>query len=411
MNIVIIGGGAAGMTAAIAAATNGAHVTVIEHKDRIGKKILSTGNGRCNFTNLHMDIANCYHGASEDFIKGILEQFGVEDTLNFFESIGIMAKEKKGYIYPYSEQAAAVLDALRFAMKQLHVCVRCEEEVQDIFCKDTFVIKTNCEEYPADRLILACGGQAAPVTGSDGSGYVLARAFGHKIIPVHPALVQLVGDDPVFFPSVGGVRCDAEVTLTINGEKAAADRGELQLTGYGVSGIPVFQISRFASAGLDKKQEVFVHLNFLPDFSENRLFYYLMQRAVNLSWKTMEQFLIGIFPKKLALALLRKAGISVMTKAESCSASTWKALAQLILDYPIRIVDTKGFASAQVCAGGVDTDEVHALTLESKLQPHLYLAGELLDVDGICGGYNLQWAWSSGYVAGSCASQNTVKTK
>ncbi len=404
MNVVIIGGGASGMTAAVTAAKAGAKVTILEHKDRVGKKILSTGNGRCNFTNLQLNIDG-YRGASPEFIQSVLNQFTVEDTLNFFESLGIMAKEKHGYVYPYSEQAAAVLDALRFELEHLGIRVRCEEEIQNIFYKGSFMIQTNHGKYQADKLILACGSKASPVTGSDGSGYTLAKAFGHSIKPVVPALVQLYGDDSIF-PSVGGVRCDAQVTVCIDGHAVATDRGELQLTDYGVSGIPVFQISRYAAMGLYEKRKVVVHLNFMPDFSEQRLFYYMLNRAVNQSWKNMEQFLTGLFPKKLALAFIKKAGLSVMTKAESCSASTWKALTQLILDYPVKISGTKGFESGQICAGGVDTDELVAETLESKLQDNLYIIGELLDVDGICGGYNLQWAWSSGYVAGSHAAKD-----
>lgn len=403
MNVVVVGGGASGMMAAITAAKAGAKVTIIEHKDRIGKKILSTGNGRCNFTNLSLDL-NGYRGGSCDFVKGILDQFTVEDTLKFFESIGIMAKEKHGCVYPYSEQASAVLDALRFEVEHLDIRVRYEENIQSISYKGSFQIQTDHGSYQSHKLILACGSKASPVTGSDGSGYTIAKAFGHTITPVVPALVQLYGEDAMF-PSVGGVRCDAQVTVAIDGQEIASDRGELQLTDYGVSGIPIFQVSRYASMGLYEKKEVIVHLNFLPDFSQQRLFYFLLNRAVNQSWKTMEQFLTGLFPKKLALALIKKAGISVMTKAESCSASTWKALSQLILDYPIRITGTKGFESGQICAGGVDTSEVNPTTLESSLQENMYIIGELLDVDGICGGYNLQWAWSTGFVAGTYAAK------
>lgn len=398
MNIVIVGGGASGMTAAITAARAGAKVTILEHKDRVGKKLLSTGNGRCNFTNMRLNIEG-YRGASSQFVQTVLNQFTLEDTLNFFETLGIMAKEKHGCIYPYSEQAASLLDALRFEVEHLGICVRCEENIQSITYKGVFVIQTNHGKYQADKLILACGSKAAPITGSDGSGYALAKTFGHSIKPVVPALVQLYGEDSIF-PSVGGVRCDAQVTVCVDGTVVATDRGELQLTDYGVSGIPVFQISRYAAMALYEKREVVVHLNFMPDFSLQRLFYYLLNRAVNQSWKTMEQFFTGLFPKKLALALIKKAGLSAMTKAESCSASTWKALAQLILDCPIKITGTKGFESGQICAGGVNTEEIDATTLESKIQDNLYIIGELLDVDGICGGYNLQWAWSSGHVAG-----------
>ncbi len=404
MNIVVVGGGASGLMAAITASQNGGKVTVIEHKERVGKKILSTGNGRCNFTNLQLD-PSCYRGGGEDFVAGVLKQFTVEDTLNFFETLGILAKDKNGYIYPYSEQASAVLDALRFEAEHLGVRIRCDESIKDILWKDRFTIKTNHASYEADRLILACGGKAAPITGSDGSGYVLARAFGHSVVPVVPALVQLYCEDSIF-PGVAGVRCDAKVTLYVEDEAVAQDRGELQLTEYGISGIPVFQVSRYGSRALRENKKVTAHINFLPDFSENRLFYYLLQRAVNRPWQTMEHFFTGIFPKKLALAIVKKAGLSVMTKAQACSASTWKSLAELILDYRLPVTGTRGFEAAQVCAGGVDTSEVDPGTLQSHLVPHLYFAGELLDVDGMCGGYNLQWAWSSGYVAGLHAAED-----
>lgn len=410
MKILIVGGGASGMMAAITAARYGADVTILEHNDRLGKKLLVTGNGKCNFTNLKISADYYYSDSEDEQIDAVLSQCGVQNVLDLFLELGILPKEKRGMIYPYSEQASAVLDVLRFQVASMNIRVRLEEQISSIAYNGKFAVTTNHEQLTADRLILACGSKAAPKTGSDGSGYAYAQQFGHSIVPVVPALVQLYGDHKMF-REVAGVRCDASITLSVNEEECACERGELQLTDYGLSGIPIFQISRVASRALYRNNRVQASIHFLPDYTPDTIFQLLTKRAVQHSDYTLEQLLIGIFPKKLGNALIKSFGWSVNTKAMTCKASEWKSFSEFICSVKIPIVGTKGFDCGQVCAGGVSLNEVSMHSLESKLQKGLYFAGEILDVDGICGGYNLHWAWASGITAGKhAASDHPIDT-
>ena len=278
-SVGIIGGGAAGMMAAIAAAKNNAEVTIIEHTDRIGKKILMTGNGKCNFTNSDMSIEK-YYGNHKEFAVSVLNAFSVKDTLKFFYQNGLLYKEKNGYYYPVSNQAASVLDVLRFTIKESNVLVHTNTKVHAIEAKKAgFDVVTDKQTFHFDKLILACGGMAASMTGSDGSGYKLAKKLGHHIIKPVPALVQLRSGE-TYFKSISGVRVDAGVTLFINHKLACEEKGELQITDYGLSGIPIFQFSRMVSKAFDenKKTEAIVRVDCLPMYSEEELMQYLSIR-------------------------------------------------------------------------------------------------------------------------------------
>ena len=407
MEVCIIGGGASGMTAAIAAARQGARVTILEHMDRIGKKILSTGNGKCNLTNLVQE-PSCYRSSQEQLPFSVIQAFNEKDVIAFFSSLGIFTKNKNGYMYPHSEQASAVLDVLRMELSRLQVQVICSIAVTKIEKKrENFFIYTDQETLKADRLILATGSKAAPVTGSDGSGYALAKAFGHHIIKPLPALVQLYGEGS-YFKSLTGVRTDAKVTLYIDGKETVSDRGEVQMTDYGISGIPVFQVSRYAERALDKKREVISVLDFMPDFNEEIFLRFLMKRAEENMHKTLEEFFIGIFHKKLITVLLKESGFSSSKPVSSMKERDFQRLVSVCKFFEIPITGTKPFENAQVCSGGVDLKEINCNTMESVLVKHLFFAGEILDVDGKCGGYNLQWAWSSGYIAGYCAAKGKL---
>lgn len=399
--VVIIGGGAAGMVAAIAAARNGATVTLLEHMDRIGKKILSTGNGKCNYTNRNQN-PSCYRGEHSSFVTDVFTQFGQEDTVVFFRELGIYPKEKNGYFYPASEQAASILDVLRMELVRLKVHIVTECQILKVEKKKKgFLITGNNNSFFADACIFSCGLKAFPKSGSDGSALPYIEQLSHRIVDVVPALVQLKAKSS-FFKFLAGIRAEICLNLYVENNLICSERGEVQLTDYGISGIPTFQISRFASNALVQKKKVMVSMDFLPDLSFNEtkreLLFSLVEHSKD---KTCEEALIGMFQKKLIPVLLKECGISPSQKAAKLPLRKVTELAGLLKEFQIEITGTKGFESAQVCAGGVDTNEINPKTLESRLNPDLYFAGEVIDIDGICGGYNLQWAWSSGYVAGT----------
>lgn len=404
-HVAVIGGGAAGMMAAITSAREGARVTILEHKDRIGKKILSTGNGRCNFTNTYQTPA-CYRSDNRDFAWNIIQKFNVEKTISFFKELGIYPKDRNGYLYPYSDQAAAILEVLQIEVAKLDICVMTEINVLDIQpVKRGIRITTDKKTITADSVILACGSKAAPVTGSDGSGYQLAKLFGHRIVPVLPALVQLRCAEK-FYKSISGVRVQGTVEIYADDIFLASDTGEIQLTNYGISGIPVFQVSRYAAKALYKKQSVTAVLNFMPDMNKEEFLLFLQERITLCPYKTLDEFFTGVFPKKLCELWIRLSRLPKEMRVSDLSGEQLEKLVLLIQHLRTHITETNSFEQAQICCGGVDTTEINPDTLESNYVPGIYFAGELLDVDGICGGYNLQWAWSSGFVAGKEAAGN-----
>lgn len=404
-HVTVIGGGAAGMMAAITSAREGARVTILEHKERIGKKILSTGNGRCNFTNTYQTPA-CYRSDNRDFAWNIIQKFNVEKTISFFKELGIYPKDRNGYLYPYSDQAAAILEVLQIEVAKLDICVMTEINVLDIQpVKKGIRITTDKKTITADSVILACGSKAAPMTGSDGSGYQLAKLFGHRIVPVLPALVQLRCAEK-FYKSISGVRVQGTVEIYADDIFLASDTGEIQLTNYGISGIPVFQVSRYAAKALYQKQSVTAVLNFMQDMNKDEFLSFLQERITLCPHKTLDEFFTGIFPKKLCELWIRLSRLPKEMRVSDLSGEQLEKLVLLIQHLRTHITETNSFEQAQICCGGVDTTEINPDTLESNYVPGIYFAGELLDVDGICGGYNLQWAWSSGYVAGKEAAGN-----
>lgn len=401
--VIVIGGGASGMMAAIAAAREGADTTILEHRERVGKKILSTGNGRCNFTNRDQS-PNCYFSENPEFPWLVIRQFTMQETVEFFQELGVCARDRNGYLYPGSEQAQAVLDVLRMELERLDIQVVTGVECTEIRPGRRIRVLTNSGRYTADAVILACGSRAAPATGSDGSGYTLARQLGHRIVPVLPALVQLRCREP-WYKSVAGVRAQGSVSLYAEDVCIAEDRGEIQLTNYGISGIPVFQVSRYASKALYKKKAVTAVLNFMPDCGSEEFFVLLMERAGLRPEKTVDEFLVGLFHKKLSELWIRLGGFDRRKKVGELSGDELRRLAEMIQNLRTIVEKTNSFEQAQVCCGGVDTREIDPGTMESRLVPGVYFAGELMDVDGRCGGYNLQWAWSSGMLAGRSAAQ------
>ncbi len=410
---IIIGGGASGLVAAIAAAQNGASVTLIEHTGKLGKKLLSTGNGRCNMTNLKIS-ADCYRADDPDFPMKVIERFPLSATLDFFRSLGIVTTERRGYVYPAPGEARAVLDALYQKITSLDVAIilSCEPEAIAVNGEgpDRFHVVTDRCDISGDFLIIAAGSCAAPATGSDGSGYGLARSLGHTVNRPLPALTALKCEGS-FFNGAAGVRTDANVSLYSDRRGfLASDRGELQINEHGISGIPVFQVSRFASEALDLGENVNASIDFAPSYSESGLRDMLKEQRDYLAAQPSRIFLNGIFNRKLAVLFLKQAGISSKTNVSGITDKNINELEKMIKKFTVKVISPNPFEQAQVCMGGVSTREIDPETMESKLVPGLYFAGEIVDVDGICGGYNLQWAWSSGYTAGRSAALSMFRT-
>ena len=408
IDVIVIGGGASGMTAAIACARLHKNVMLLEHNDKIGRKLSATGNGKCNYTN-QLQTMECYHGMEKDIIKEVLEQFGVKETLSFFRELGIYPKEKNGYYYPFSEQASAMIEAMRLELEYLKVKIKCKEHIVKVEKKkEVFFVATETYTYCAKKVILATGGIASPKLGSDGTGYEIAKSFGHTVTKLYPALTGLKVKEN--FQALAGVRIKAEITLFVENlnlkkREVYKELGELQLTAYGISGIPVFQLSRFATVGLGERKNVTASIDFLPDVLLDDLLNFVMQLKNQHFYKTMGTLLNGLLDNKVVGELLKRVGIDKNRKVEDVTKEQLFRFCHCIKEFTCVIIDSNGFDNAQVTAGGVSLLEIIPNTMESKKVKGLYLTGELLDVDGICGGYNLQWAWTTGYLAGEAAGK------
>lgn len=410
--VIIIGGGASGLMAAISAARQGAKVTLIEKNKQTGKKILATGNGRCNFTNRNQDISY-YRCDDPEFVQRALDAFSMEDTVRFFETLGILVKDREGYLYPNSGQASSISEVLRLEAQRLKVKLACNTEVLAVERADRtaaqkmqssgLLVRTEGWTYEADAVILACGSQAAPDTGSDGAGYQFAKMLGHRVVTPLPALTGLCASEKDC-PKLSGVRADGKVTLFIDGEWMAENTGEVQFASYGLSGIPVFQVSRWASRALEEGRKCQVTVDLQPFCGERELEEKLRNRMAYAGNRRGGDILLGMFPEKLCTALLERAGISLKKAGDDWTEKEFKNLTCQIKKMTFHIARVRGYEQAQICTGGVPLEELKGISMESRLVPGLYLAGELLDVDGACGGYNLQWAWTSGYLAGRCAA-------
>lgn len=401
----VIGGGAAGLMAAITAAEQGAKVTILERNDQLGKKILVTGNGKCNLTNNKISLTE-YYTQNPELLAEFLNQFTCEDAKRFFEHSGLMLKSKGDYVYPYNEQASAVREVLEYRVKQLGITVEYGCWIKRIHFEaesDCFVVYGSKREFRFDKVIITCGGQAAPKTGSDGGGYYLAGQMNHTILPVVPALVQLKCQEK-WLAKVAGVRTEAEVRVMQEDKLIASDAGELQLTETGISGIPVFQVSRVANMLLREQEKVSVELSFLPteeksDFPEKmfELRKHLMQG------RTAQEYFAGLLNSKLMMLFMEFAGIIPTETIADVPEQKIKKVYSYCCSLTVQVIGSNSFDAAQVSAGGIPLTEVNN-KLESVFSKGLFFAGEVLDVDGKCGGYNLQWAWCSGYLAGKAAA-------
>lgn len=402
MKIVIIGGGASGMTAAIKAkqTNSNAQVIVLEKMDRIGKKLLATGNGRCNYSNLNASPKD-YYGQQPHFVNYALKEFTVDYTVNFFNNMGVFPREEsQGRLYPFSGQASSVLDALRYEMDKLGIEVITNAVVKNIdIKKSAFKLTLKDSTINCNRLIIACGGCASPKLGSDGSGFELLKSLGHSITPLSPALVQMK-TKPEEIKGLSGVRVPCNATLIYKDRVIADEQGEVQFTDYGLSGIAIFQLS------LAYKKGAVIALDFMEEYPLKNVFDILWARRESLSTLTMESYFNGLLNKRIGNLIARACGIEKLSYRVSDldKDMVWK-IAGCIKNMTFHITGLKGFENAQATAGGVDTREFNRETMESRLINGLYCCGEIFDVVGSCGGYNLQWAWSSGMLAGKCAAE------
>ena len=391
--IAVIGGGASGLIAAIAAAEDSDNqITVYESGDRVGRKILATGNGRCNMTNINADVEN-YHGKNPKFILGARNKFWVNETLEFFSDLGIEVNvEEDGKVYPYSNQASAVLDVLRFKIDELdNIKVINSFEVKSVSkTKECFnIVSYDGRKEKADKIIVATGGKAAPNLGSKGVGYEILKSFGHKITSLSPSLVQIKTETDVV-KKLKGIKLDAEVTLGDNSEF-----GEVLFTEYGLSGPAVFSLS--SRLGDNKV----ISLDIMSKYSYEQLYERILQRITLRPKITLENFFVGMFNKRVGQALMKSVGIEPLSRyALTLNEKEISRICSAIKKWDFKVTGTMSWNNAQVTKGGAVTGEFNPNTMESKLVNGLFASGEVLDIDGDCGGYNLQWAWSSGYLAG-----------
>lgn len=402
--LAVIGGGASGLCAAVCAGRSGAfgEVLLLERGPRVGKKLLATGNGRCNLSNRFFTPANyrSRKGDSPEFIRPAFEAFGLTETLAFFESIGIVPYEEDGgKLYPRSLQAAAVLDALRLEAEAAGVSIRCETEVTGIRpTAEGFLLLSEKGRIKASLVLLAAGGAASPKLGGSDSGVKLLEALGHRVTPLIPSIVQLK-TELVTIRALTGIKVTGNVILS-EGKERYSESGEVLFTDYGLSGPPVMQLSCRAGRMLHQGRKPVIELDLAADYEEDALFAALKERAEKRPFVLLENYLVGMFHKRVGQTALKAAGIAPLSKkAESLTEKEIRALTVQFKHWQLPVTGTMGLENAQVTAGGAELSGFDPETLESKVVPGLFACGEVLDVDGDCGGFNLQWAWSSAMLA------------
>lgn len=404
MILGIIGGGASGMAAALAAAENpNVQVLLFERQARLGRKLQATGNGRCNLTNLNAGKLS-YHGQQPDFACSALDAFAPEETLRWFRSMGLFTvAEPSGKVYPYSDQANSVVDVLRFALEKPNIRVLTGFEVNKVRRTDHgFSVENGEESYGCQRLIVACGGLAGTKLGGSMSGYKLLGKLGHHTTRLRPALVQLkTGWGGV--SGLKGVRANCHAQILRDGAVHSQSSGEIQFTEYGLSGPVIFEISRDACQGAG---QWLCRLDLLTDVTEDELRTELLRRRE--TDLPVEELLTGILHNRLGRVLTKAAGVHGGQRISGLSNADLEAVCRAVKSFEVPLTEPMGMDAAQVTAGGAVTAEFDPDTMESRLIPGLYACGEVLDIDGDCGGYNLQWAWSSGRMAGLHAGKEML---
>ena len=397
--VIILGAGASGMVAALTAAeSNNRRVLLLERQQRVGRKLLATGNGRCNLTNTGASPAR-YHGAEADFVRPALAAFPPEATLEFFRELGLVTvTEPGGRVYPLSDSANSVVDVLRFALDAAGVELRSSCPARAVRREKSggFSVVTDAETLRADRLIVACGGAAGAKLGGVGDGYELLAMLGHKRTALYPSLAPIL-TEPEYPRALKGVRADCRLRLTVGGETLAETSGELQFTETGVSGPAAFELSRAASVG---GKGLTLTADFFRDVPADAVPALLRARRSRFPALNASEALTGMLHNRLGRMLVKYAGIDANAPLSSLSDGDLRRLAQSCRDFRLAVRGVAGFDAAQVTAGGVRTSGFNPETLESWFVPGLFACGEVLDVDGDCGGFNLQWAWASGRLAG-----------
>ena len=394
--VVVIGGGASGLVAAIQASNNN-EVILLETNDKCGKKILVTGNGKCNYWNSDISLDK-YNADNLGILNDIISSNNQGKVLSFLDSIGIYPKIKNGYYYPYSNQASSVRTLLLNEIERRNIEVIYNFKVDSVIKEDSvFIIKSSNREIICDKVILANGSCACPKTGSDGSSYDLAKSLGHNINLVTPSLVPLKGNE-TYFKDWDGVRCDSKISLVIDGKKLKEEIGEIQLTDYGISGICTFNISGLATKNLELGKKVEVKIGFLPTI--NNFYDWFTDRNNIIPNQTREELLESIMPYKLMFVLLKKSNVDRNSYWDKLSEDKKRKLTSMIENFSLEITGYHSFDRSQVATGVVSLNEINPNTMESLIVPNLYLVGEILDVDGKCGGFNLAFAFISGYLAG-----------
>ncbi len=398
--IAIVGGGAAGLMAALTAAKAGADVTIYEHNKSVGKKILASGNGRCNIINTTAYVSD-YFGSDPGFSAYALEAMPFNAFEKFCHSIGLLLDAKDdGRCYPLSNEAKSVVIAFSEAVKEAGVKICTEENVTDITKEnEQFIVETSLDKKKYDRVLIATGSEAAPQLGASADGYDFAKRFGHTIEATYPSLVQLHIDSEIHH-KMAGVKTVADVTLYLNGKPEEKIQGDILFTNYGISGLAILDISQKASLALSEFQHVTVGLNMLPQFNRQALSSLLEKLLNAVANHTLETALSGVISTKIVPHLLKSAKIEPTMPASSLNTKQIKKLAHQLQDWRFEITDTHGFKHAEVSGGGVSTAEINEKTMESQLVEGLYFAGEVIDIVGRRGGYNFNFAWASGMLAG-----------
>ena len=398
--VAIIGAGASGLVCAIESALKAHQVTVFEKNSKVGRKILATGNGRCNISNENITLSR-YHGEAPHAAKEALRRFDTSTCKAYFRALGLEMREgEEGRLYPMSHQASSVVDMLLHEARSLGVHFVLECEVLQIEKKGTeFVVHTKEQKHSFDACVIATGSVAMPTLGSSGSGYGFAKALGHNVIEPYPSLVQFISNEP-HLKEASGVKMDAGVELYIDNQKRQSVQGDLLFTAYGLSGSAILDVSRMASKAFVEGERVHVVLDLLPTLSREALTSLLQKRMSIAKEKSLSLWLEGIIPKKLAHFIIQNTKLGHIKEASMLGAKEIKKIVFALKALRVDICATKGFESAEVCAGGVDMRELDAKNLMSQKMKNLYFCGEVLDIDGDCGGFNLHFAWASGYLVG-----------
>ncbi len=404
-DIVIVGGGASGLIAAISAKKQSENISVaiIEKNDRTGKKLINTGNGRCNISNEDI-TAEHYYSSCNDYFD-YFNNFSLHDTEAFFSQIGVLFKtEDNGKIYPYSLQASSVLDALRYECEKRGVSILCGERVKSVQRSDNeFFVVTDRDKYDAKSVIIAAGGAASDKLGGCYDGYNILKSFGHKSTELYPSITAVKTKTDAI-KALKGIKTDAVLTVCCDKAKKSIF-GEILFTDYGISGPPVLQLSQML---MGNANDAFFLIDFMPEYNFNEVSELINSRKYNIFENKLENLFVGMLNKRIGQMLIKSAGLNLSDKASLLSTKQVNSIASQIKKFRLDITGVRGFEFAQVTGGGIELDKFKKESMESELCKGLFACGEVLDITGDCGGFNLQWAWTSGYIAGLNAAKSVI---